>query len=318
MARPSRQTVDYFPHYVTGGKTLFILEKNYGNDGYSFWFKLLELLGAAEGHFYDCNNAPEWIYLVSKMNVTEEKATEILNLLVELNAIDRDLWREKIIWVQHLVDNVADAYKSRKTSIPKRPDSKKNSLPENPCQDEFSGRKPEQNDVISPENPQRRGEKTKVEESKAEEEEKKENDDSSAAASSEFSEIINVFNNNIHPVTPIEAEKLTDWISDVESGVVILAIHEAVKYSKRSLGYINAVLSSWLSNGIKTQEAAEAYLRDRDDEKKKGEQAKHGKNFKAPVTTFNSYDQRQYTPERIKELENNLRGRADPEEDTGG
>jgi DnaD/phage-associated family protein len=316
MARPSKQTVDYFPHLAKSGKTLYILENTYGNDGYAFWFKLLEILASSEGHFYDCNSAYNWDYLVAYTRVGGEKATEILNKLSELEAIDKELWRGKILWVQHLVDNVEDVYKTRKAAVPQRPImNQKIDSTINPTGQEFSIRKPEQSEVSSRINSQSKVEETKEEESKAEEEEKRGNDDSSAAASTEFSEIIDVFNNNIHPVTPIEAEKLGDWLKDVEPGVVILAIHEAVKYSKRSLGYINAVLSSWFSNNIKTQEAAEAYLRDRDDEKKKGEQGKQGKNYKAPVTTFNSYDQRKYD---INELERKLLGRDGPGEDVGG
>jgi len=48
MARPNKQGVDYFPHFVNHGKTMFILEEKFGNNGYAFWFKLLELLGKEE------------------------------------------------------------------------------------------------------------------------------------------------------------------------------------------------------------------------------------------------------------------------------
>lgn len=55
MGRSNRQTADYFPHYVgEKSRTKFILEKNWENDGYAFWFKLLELLCAADGQYYDC------------------------------------------------------------------------------------------------------------------------------------------------------------------------------------------------------------------------------------------------------------------------
>ena len=53
MARPNKQTVDYFPHYCKHGKSLMILERQYGNDGYAGWFKLLEVLGSEPGHKYD-------------------------------------------------------------------------------------------------------------------------------------------------------------------------------------------------------------------------------------------------------------------------
>jgi hypothetical protein len=32
--RKEKQTADYFPHMATSGKTLFILESSFGNDGY--------------------------------------------------------------------------------------------------------------------------------------------------------------------------------------------------------------------------------------------------------------------------------------------
>ena len=47
MARPAKTSVDYFPHMAHSGKTIAILEARWGNDGYAFWFKLLELLGTA-------------------------------------------------------------------------------------------------------------------------------------------------------------------------------------------------------------------------------------------------------------------------------
>jgi len=31
MARPKKQTVDYFPHYCNGGRSLSILQNQHGN-----------------------------------------------------------------------------------------------------------------------------------------------------------------------------------------------------------------------------------------------------------------------------------------------
>ena len=123
MARPKKQTVDYFPHDATAsnGKTLFILESKFGNDGYAFWFKLLEMLASTAGHVYDYNNSADWQFLLAKTRVNGETAVEILDTLVELGAIDAELYQQKIIWVQNLVDNVSDVYKNRKTNIPQKP-----------------------------------------------------------------------------------------------------------------------------------------------------------------------------------------------------
>ena len=42
MARPERRNVDYFPHYLSEGKKMYLIEHKYGNDGYAVWFKVLE------------------------------------------------------------------------------------------------------------------------------------------------------------------------------------------------------------------------------------------------------------------------------------
>lgn len=121
MGRPPKNTIDYFPHYVHDGKTIFILENKFGNDGYAFWFKLLELLGKTEGHFYNCNNVDEWEFLLAKTKVNEVSGTEILNTLAKLKGIDKELWSKKVIWSQNFVDNIASVYKKRGLPIPTKP-----------------------------------------------------------------------------------------------------------------------------------------------------------------------------------------------------
>jgi len=121
MARPTKQTVDYFPHSCDSSKTIPILESKYGNDGYAFWFKLLELLAKTDGHYYDCNNPSLWGYLLAKTRVNEDTGNSILADLANLGKIDKDLWEFRVIWCQNLVNNVADVYKRRQTETPLKP-----------------------------------------------------------------------------------------------------------------------------------------------------------------------------------------------------
>jgi len=123
MGRPRKQTVDYFPHDADASekKTLYILESKFGNDGYAFWFKLLEILAKSPGHFYDCRNPAAWEFLLAKTHVEDDRGKRIMSLLVELEAINGELWGERIVWVQNLVDGVADAYRNRKTEPPPKP-----------------------------------------------------------------------------------------------------------------------------------------------------------------------------------------------------
>jgi len=120
--RPPKLNVSWFPHYCTPKKTLYILEQNFGNDGYAFWFKLLEQLGLATGHYIDIrsNGAGEFLYAYTR--VDEEKATIILKMLAKLHAIDEEMWEHRVIWCQNLVDHLDMMYKRRATEPPQRPE----------------------------------------------------------------------------------------------------------------------------------------------------------------------------------------------------
>jgi hypothetical protein len=105
---------------------MFILEQKYGNNGFSFWFKLLEQLGSTDGHCLDLNDKTAWSFLCAKSRVSEETADEMLNLLAEIEAIDRELWQvDRVIWIQKFVDGIADAYRNRKVDLPTKPSLKR-------------------------------------------------------------------------------------------------------------------------------------------------------------------------------------------------
>jgi len=130
MARKQKDVVSYFPHYADASirDTLTVLQSRFGNDGYAFWFKLLEKLSSTEGHFLDCKNSNTWQLLLARTGVDEITGVEIMKLLVEMQAIDNKLWNSKLIWCQKLVDNVADVYKNRRRKIPEKPITTDNNL----------------------------------------------------------------------------------------------------------------------------------------------------------------------------------------------
>lgn len=156
MARPLKQKVDYFPHdaNASNGKTLFILESKFGNDGYAFWFKLLERLADTPGHFYDCRNPSAKEFLLAKTRVNEDTARKILDLLADLEAIDSPLWHtHKVIWSQNLVSRLADVYNNRRAPLPQKPS--------------FADENLSTVDVSTTNNPQSKVKESKVKESKS-------------------------------------------------------------------------------------------------------------------------------------------------------
>ena len=124
MARQQKQTVDYFPHYADASqrKTLTILQSKYGDTGYAVWFRLLETLAASDGHYIRCSLSVDWEYLTRRLIVEQDKATEILKTLVELEAIDKELWEQKrIIWSDNFAANIAEVYRNRRRELPQKP-----------------------------------------------------------------------------------------------------------------------------------------------------------------------------------------------------
>jgi len=113
--RKDKNTVTYFPHYCTGGKTMFILENKYGNNGYAVLFKTFELLGKSENHYYDFRSIEhqEFVSANTKTDITE--LIKIYDLLANLGTIHKELWEKKIIYSAKFVENIQDAYKRRVT-----------------------------------------------------------------------------------------------------------------------------------------------------------------------------------------------------------
>jgi len=158
MARPSKLTVDYFPHIIKQGKTITILENRFGNNGYAFWFKLLEILGSTEGHSYRYENTVNKEFLYAKTHVDKETAEKILDLLAELEAIDPELWKNNIIWSDNFIENIKIVYDKRKTDVPQKPVTGEKTTPN----EEFPERKPEDKGISNNIKPQSKVKESKV------------------------------------------------------------------------------------------------------------------------------------------------------------
>lgn len=266
MARPKKQTVDYFPHIAANGKTMFILESQFGNDGYAFWFKLLEMLATTDGHVINCRNSSDWQFLLAKTRTDEVTASKILELLSDLNAIDKELWSCKVIWCQNFVNNIADVYKNRKTGSPKKPE--KNS---------FYEQKPEQ-DVVSTssnsnssefsaqptnENPQSKVKETKVKETKVNNSNK--SDDVVVPSGPNAHDF---YQQNFGIENPTISQNIEFWIDDLSEELVIESMRRAA-LDKKNYKYAEGIMKNWDKAGIKTMDEVKSADIDFENSKKK-------------------------------------------------
>lgn len=116
MARPERNTVDYFPHLLGDGKKMYFIEKKYGNDGYATWFKILEKLALTELHFLNLSDSHEVLFMAAKCNIDENRLLDIINDLAKIGAINQFLWENKVIWSDKFIESIQDAYERRKNN----------------------------------------------------------------------------------------------------------------------------------------------------------------------------------------------------------
>ncbi len=119
MARKQKNYVDYFPHDTHQSKAVRTISKTYGNDGYAFYYKLRELLGRTENYNYDLSKSIDWLDFIGEMDVEEQQAQELIEFLVTIGELDKELWNEeKRLWSNSLIEDISDVYDKRVAEIP--------------------------------------------------------------------------------------------------------------------------------------------------------------------------------------------------------
>ena len=280
MARPKKQTVDYFPHVASSGKTMYILESQFGNDGYAFWFKTLELLASTDGHVIDCRNQAEWRFLLAKTNVDEVTANSILVLLSELDAIDNELWGYRIIWSDNFLNNISDVYKNRKAELPKKPihlvsNSRNYSTDELSPVETMS--EADYNQLTTNRNPQSKVKETKVNNTKV-----NNNKNDFVDNGINPDDVINFYQNNFGMMSPYVMENISKWCDEINAEVVLEACKVSVTMGKTNYNYINAILNNWQKRNVKSVEDVKALQVAHENQKKSSKYSKRS-NHKEPI-----------------------------------
>ena len=97
MARPIKQGMDYFPHDcdASNDEKIEALRALHGNDGYAFFFILLERIFRAENAELSLSIPSIKAALIKKICVTPEKFDEILCTAFEVEAFDQTAYLER-------------------------------------------------------------------------------------------------------------------------------------------------------------------------------------------------------------------------------
>lgn len=124
MARSKKLTVDYFPHYFNHGMKMRYLRRKYPNCAYRVWFMLLEELGKTVLHYLDINDELKLLDILNEFDIEEETFFGIIELLVKLKELDKNLWENhRLIFNQTFANSLEPLYKKRVSKPPTAKDA---------------------------------------------------------------------------------------------------------------------------------------------------------------------------------------------------
>ncbi|KOA75839.1 chromosomal replication initiator protein DnaA [Clostridium botulinum] len=76
----------------------------------------------------------------------------------------------------------------------------------------------------------------------------------------EADKVIYIFESNVHTLTPIQQNKVKEWIELYATDVIILAIEESVNNNVKNIKYIDKILRIWSEKGLSTVEDIKEYM----------------------------------------------------------
>lgn len=237
MAAPRKKNVAWFPHFVDASQsnTIQALQSDFGNDGYAFWFKLLELLGHSDGLYIDLSNRATMRQLLALTGITKEEALQCLNILCDLETIDRNYWENyQIVWCPNLLEHVSGVFKRRGDTI---------TLP--PHGAPVQAKEPAPEMIIKP---------AKIRNAKPNKEVME-----TSFGDVEVDKVICEIQGEIGDLTSRQYEELAAYREDLSDELIFFAIDEAVRNGVRRWGYVCTVLDSLKNNNIKSVGEAKAF-----------------------------------------------------------
>jgi len=118
VARHEKHTADYFPFVVKDGKTLFVLETQWGATGTGVFTNVLRFLCATPDHHYRISDPGDRLYFFSRLHIDESTGMQMLTAMSKTGKLDKELFDHGVIFCHDLVDSLRDAYQKRTNKEP--------------------------------------------------------------------------------------------------------------------------------------------------------------------------------------------------------
>ena len=119
MGRPERHDVDYFPFFVKRGKTLNILQSQYGLEGIGFFTNLLRFLSQTPDHYYCIKDEADKLNFFAEIGMVDEnRGIAMIELMVKTAKFDKELWENhRVIASEAFLKSLEPAYDKRNNKV---------------------------------------------------------------------------------------------------------------------------------------------------------------------------------------------------------
>lgn len=279
MARPQKDGMDYFPHDVdaSSDEKLEILQSLYGNDGYAFYFKLLERIYRTRTFELDISDAETIQVLARKVAVTVEKFMQMLETALKWGAFDREAYEQRRVLT-------SNGIKKRAAVVLEKRKRMRQKYREERARELEAEIRAETSPETGEETPQRKEKKRKVKKSKVSgskdttiHERKISNSSASSSCNKadaqeeadadgilpQYGECVKLLEEEFgRPLSPLEAEQVKELSLLFPFELIREAVKRAVAAGALRFNYIRAILERWRRANLQTvQEVLEEEAR---------------------------------------------------------
>ena len=133
MARPAKEGLKFFSHDTDAStdEKIEALRMFYGNDGYAFYFILLERIYRSNNAELDVSDADTCQILAKKLLLTEQKFAEIMQKSLKVGLFDKDIYNQRKVLTSNGIKRRSEIVLKKRDAMKER--YKEQKLGQNIC-----------------------------------------------------------------------------------------------------------------------------------------------------------------------------------------
>lgn len=286
MARPRKDGLDYYPMDVNFLGDIKV-KKVIRSHGIQAVAVILHLLGTVyrDTGYYATYDDDLLFITADELNLEEKYVKDVVEKLLEVDFFSREQAEKNKVLTSIGIQERYRKATERRISVN--------------INDSLCIQKPRSSEDNVYKSTQSKVKESKVKESRVEDRDASDLAEASGLSKSEneVAKIFEFYQNNIGMMTPYVQQNVIHWCNDTSPELVMLAIEKAVKENALKFSYAEAILKSWLNQGIKTKAEAIAEMNRRSQSGRNGYQKAN--NFKETLPDW-AKDTKKPRPEESK------------------